>query len=268
MSVRRVLAIALPVVALVGLGLWVARQPAVSMPVSPSALATPMTAAAPSARQSIEATAPRTNSAASTAPVAAAAASVPASLAARVDAWAHSGDPHDAMQAYKAIFYCMQARNLARATVVLPPNLPRQHPTQLCGDLRSDQIQQRLAWLETAARAGEQDAAWNFMLEGPSGNGMLMGYGTADPTPPTPDWLARRDDYIERGLAACDRGLVAYLSAVSRNHDQQALIESTQYWLGRLSCPGNAVAANTTPLAEDPQAKAYLDGLVINHWQP
>ena len=76
--------------------------------------------------------------------------------------------------------------------------------------------------------------------------------------------LARRDDYIARGLANCDTGLASYLGMTQRNHDsrQKALL----YWVDRMTCNGRP-GGNTTPMADDPQAQAYLDGLVINHWR-
>ena len=176
-----------------------------------------------------------------------------------------SDDPHDAMQAYFAIFQCLLARRRAHA-VDLPPEAPGQDAATACGDLRSDQIQQRLVALEKAARAGERDAAQNFIQEGPSGNGLLSDLGTTDPTPPTADWLARRDDYIDRALAHCDIGLANYLGFTQRNRDIQSQRVALQYWLGRTSCPDHP-ATNTTPLADDARAQAYLDGLAINGWQ-
>ena len=193
----------------------------------------------------------------------AASGAVPASLAARVDVWMRSDDPHDAMQAYTAIFQCLLARRRAH-DADLPPDKPGQDAVTACGDLRSDQIQQRLAALEKAARAGEPSAAENFIQEGPSGNGLLSDLGTTDPTPPTADWLARRDDYISRALAHCDPLLPSYLGFTQRNRDIRKT--AMQYWLGRTSCPDHP-ATNTTPLADDAQGQAYLDGLAINGWQ-
>jgi hypothetical protein len=197
--------------------------------------------------------------------VAAPGASAAASLAKRVDAWSRSGDPRQAMQAYDAVFRCLLARRRAHA-VDLPPDEPGQDAASLCADLRSDQVQQRLAYLETAARAGEKDAALDFIQEGPSGNGVLEDLDTGNPTPPTADWLARRTDYIERALRNCDLGLAVYLGTNIRQRETRGS-PTLQYWLGRLRCPDQP-ATNTTPLADDPQGQANLDALSINAWQP
>lgn len=260
MPLRRVLAIALPVSASVALGWWVARTPATPMSIAP---AVTIATASPSATPRIAAAIAPVSSPTQAVQVAAKAASAPASLAARVDAWMRSDDPHDAMQAYRAVFQCLLARRRAHAAD-LEPDPPGKDAAAACGDLRSDQIQQRVVALEKAARAGEQDAAANFIQEGPSGNGVLSDLGTTDPTPPTPEWLARRDDYIARALAHCDTGLVAYLGTTLRN--QALRQEAMQHWLDRMSCPGHP-APDNTPLAEDAQAQAFLDGLAINGWR-
>ena len=258
MPAYRILVIALPVAAVVGVGLWTARGPAAS-----TLSAAPATIVALPASVPISVTAPRVASAVSAAPTAAAAA-IPASLASRVDALMRSDDPRDAMQAYEAVEKCLLARRRAHAAN-LPPNPPVESEAALCGDLRSDQIQRRRVALEKAALAGEPGAAVDFLAEGPSGNGLLSDLDTTDPTPPTPEWVSRRDDYIERALARCDTYLPSYLGLVAQG-DKALRRPALEYWLGRVSCPGRP-AANTTPLAEDAQAQAYLNGLGINGWQ-
>ena len=193
----------------------------------------------------------------------AASSAAPPSLAARIDAWSRSGDPHQAMQAYQAVFRCLLARRRAHAAD-LPPDPPGEAAIAVCGDLRSDQVQQRLAWLETAARAGERGAAEDFIQEGPSGNGALEDLATEDPTPPTADWRARRSAYVDRALANCDTGLAMYLGTLIRQRETRSKAV-TQYWLERLSCPGHP-APDHPPLADDPQGQANLDALLINRW--
>jgi len=219
----------------------------------------------------ISATAPRApvvplmaaaKASASAAPILAAGTPMTTTLAARVDAWSRSGDPQQAMQAYKAIFQCLLARRRAHAPD-MAPDAPDQDAQTLCGDLRSDQIQARVASLETAARAGIKDAAANFIQEGPSGNGILTDLSTIDPTQPTPDWLARRTDYVALALENCDTLLAAYLAFAVRDPALRPV--AAKYWLARMSCPDRP-AAITTPLAEDAQGQAYLDGLSINGW--
>jgi hypothetical protein len=258
MPFRRVLAIAVPLSALIAAGLWMSQRPSSpSAPPAPTAIEAPQVASSPTPGF-VPAAAPP-----SAVAHVAAGATVPASLAARVDGWMRSADPHDAMQAYTAIFQCLLARRRTH-DAELPPDEPGQDAVTLCGDLRSDQIQQRLNMLEKAARAGERYAAENFIQEGPSGNGLLSDIGTTDPTPPTADWLARRDDYIARALAHCDPLLPSYLGFTQRNRDIRQ--DAVQYWIGRMSCSDHP-ATNTTPLADDAQAQAYLDGLAINGWR-
>lgn len=257
MPLRRPLVIALVLVAsMAAVVAWMLREPQAA----PNAVAAPATPPAPpAAAVAVIARAP----AVSQPPIAATPASAPAGLAAQVDAWARSGRPADAMEAYTTVFRCLLARRRAHDPTQ-PPDDPAIAAPAVCGDLRSDQIQGRLALLEKAALAGEKSAAEDFIQEGPSGNGALVDLGTRDRTPPTADWLARRDDYIARALANCDAALASYLGLTQRNHDtwQKAQL----YWVGRLACNGRS-AANTTPMADDPQAQAYLDGLVINAWR-
>ena len=189
----------------------------------------------------------------------------PAGLAAQVDAWVRSGDPHQAQQAYDAIAHCLLARRRAHAPN-LPPDDPGEDAASSCGDLRSDQVQQRVAYLETAARAGERGAALDFIEEGPGGSGLLEDLGTKNPTVPTAEWRQRRSDYVELALGHCDQWLASYLGMFIRQREtRQAAV--TQYWAGRLECADHH-ATNTVPLASDPQGQANLDALTINGWQP
>lgn len=184
-------------------------------------------------------------------------------LAEQVDAWSRSGDAHQAKLAYDAVFRCLLARRRAHAADQ-PPDEPGEDARSVCGDLRSDQVQQRLAFLEAAARAGEKGAALNFIQEGPSGNGVLQDLGMNDPTPPTADWLSRRNTYIELALQRCDLELATYLGWFIRQRETHQKV--TTYWLGRMSCPGQP-PSNTTPLSDDPEGQADLDALTINSWQ-
>jgi len=221
MFIRRAHALALPALTLVAAGLWVLHH------AEPPASDVATTSAA----------APRVPLGASTAKISASAAPIVASgtlmtktPAARVDAWSRSGDPQQAMLAYKAIFQCLLARRRAHAPD-MAPDAPGQDAKALCGDLRSDQIQARMASLETAARAGIKDAAANFIQEGPSGNGILADLSTIDPTLPTPDWLGRRTDYVALALANCDTLLAAYLGFAVRNPALRPV--AAKYWQAR-----------------------------------
>ena len=257
MSSRRTLVFVLPALILAAVGVWILHAPATeSAPASAD-----LTSASPQLPTPAE---PATRVARAEASAAAASMpSVRASLAARVDTWAHSGDPHDAMQAYQSIFKCLLARRRAHAAN-LEPDKPGDDAAALCDDLRSDQVQQRVVLLEKAARAGEPEAAFDFVQEGSNGSGVLEDLGVIDPTPPTPEWLARRNDYIERALARCDRELATLLGLTQPDVGDQ--VQAVAYWTRRTACDGQP-AANTTPLAEDPQGLAYLDRSRLNHWQ-
>ena len=261
MSLRRTLVFVLPVLILAAGGVWVLHAPATeSAPASAD-----LTSASPELSTPAE-PATRAPVVVARAEASAAAASIPsvrASLAARVDTWARSRDPHDAMQAYQSIFKCLLARRRAHAANLAPDN-SGEDATTLCSDLRSDQIQRRLSLLERAARAGEPEAAIDFIEEGPSGSGVLEDLGTIDQTPATQDWLARRNDYIERGLAHCDKQLALLLGVDQR--DEGDRVQAVAYWYRRTACDGQP-AANSTPLADDPQGLAYLDRSNLNDWQ-
>ena len=258
MPSRRLLSIAIAlVVLLTAVALWTLRAPRAVASTQAQAPAAPPAPTVDVVRT--PAIAPPTGVAMSAAP----AASVPSSLAAQVDALAHTGKPADAMQAYTIVLRCLLARRRAHAPDQ-PPDDPAIAAPAVCGDLRSDQIQGRPAWLQQAALAGERGAAEDFIQEGPSGNGALVDLGTRDRTPPTAQWLAQRDDYIARALANCDVGLASYLGTTQRNRDTRQ--KALSYWVERLACNGRT-AADTTALADDPQAQAYLDGLVINAWR-
>jgi hypothetical protein len=256
MFIRRAHAFALTALLLLAAGLSVLRH---AGPPAPDVAITATTAAAV---PRVPLVAPEAKISASVVPIVASGIPMTTSLAARVDAWLRSGDPQQAMQAYKAIFQCLLARRRAHAPD-MAPDAPGHDAMALCGDLRSDQIQTRMASLETAARAGIKDAAANFIQEGPSGNGILADLSTIDPTPPTPDWLERRTDYVALALANCDTLLATYLGFAMRDPALRPV--AAKYWLARMSCPDRP-AAITTPLAEDAQGQAYLDGLSINGW--
>src|SRR6201985_3426230 len=131
MPFRRVLAIAVPLSALIATGLWMSQRPSSpSAPPASTAIEAPQVASSPTP-EFVPAAAPP-----SAAAHVAADATVPAGLAARVDAWMRSDDPHDAMQAYFAIFQCLLARRRAHA-VDLPPEAVGQDAATACGHLGS-----------------------------------------------------------------------------------------------------------------------------------
>ena len=195
--------------------------------------------------------------------------SVP-SLAIRVDGWARSTAPQDAMRAYEAVAECLKARaedrtpqdqleagDSALESVIGPERVQalqakRHHAVDRCQDLRSDQIESRLAWLKRAAAEGIPDAALAFDIEGPDGQGGL-GDG-ATPLPASDAWYEERDAYIAQGLQHCDRTLAANL-AVAARPPGVSLGQAMTFWFSKLQC---ADGSSPTPLSDDPSAVEYL----------
>ncbi len=194
------------------------------------------------------------------------------SLASRVDTWARSATPRDAMRAYEAVSDCLKARaedrtpqdsleagDGALASVVGAERVQRlqaarHHAVERCQDLRSDQIESRLAWLKRAAAAGTPGAALDFEIEGPDGQGAL-GDGSA-PLPAPDAWYEERDAYIAKALQNCDRTLAASL-AVDARPPGVSVARATTFWTAKLQCPDDA-GPPPTALADDPVAVEYL----------
>jgi hypothetical protein len=196
---------------------------------------------------------------------------LPADLAARVDAWAQSPDPADAMRAYIAVFDCLEARRDAhrpteevvderrRIEQALPlaqrERARRQWQTSAahCGNLRSDQVQRRMQWLARAAQAGEPRAAIQFIDEGPDGDGALMDAGAPRPAL-TDAWRAQRDAYVDAAFQRCDTGLVGYLGLVAP-HDGRDVAQALTVWQSHLRCDGSPAPP---PLRDDAMAMKWL----------
>ncbi len=197
--------------------------------------------------------------------------SVP-SLAIRVDGWAHSTAPQDAMRAYEAVAECLKARmedrmpqdqleagDSALESVVGPERVralqaKRHHAVDRCQDLRSDQIESRLAWLKRAAAEGMPGAALAFDIEGPDGQGGL-GDGVT-PLPASDAWYEERDAYIAQGLLHCDRTLAASL-AVSARPPSVSIAQAMTFWSSKLQCADGS-SPTPTLLSDDPSAVEYL----------
>jgi hypothetical protein len=193
-------------------------------------------------------------------------------LAARVDGWGRSTAPQDAMLAYEAVADCLKARvedrmpqdqleaaDGALASAVGSERVQairakRHHAVERCQDLRSDQIESRLAWLRRAAAAGLPGAVLAFELEGPDGQGAL---GEGPTSLPARDaWYEERDEYIAHGLQQCDRVLAGNLAVVARPPGI-SLAQAMTFWFGRLQC-GDSSSPTPIPLSEDPLAVMYL----------
>ena len=130
----------------------------------------------------------------------------------------------------------------------------RHHAVDRCQDLRSDQIESRLAWLKRAAAAGMPGAALAFEVEGPDGQGAL-GDGSV-PLPASDAWYEERDAYIAQGLQHCDRILAASL-AVAARPPGVSLAQAMTFWSNKLQCADGS-GQPPVPLSEDPSAVEYL----------
>ncbi len=191
-------------------------------------------------------------------------------LAARVDRWARSSDPRDALRAYEAVRQCLQARAEDRtpdeelekydATLMAVVGeeqmrrirASRHHAEQWCGDLRSDQIESRQEWLARAAAAGLQGATGYFIEEGPDGLGLLRGGPSVNGSDA---WYVQRDAYIALALQHCDRRLPDILAATARA-PEIPLLNALSYWSDKLQCDSATVSQPS--VLDDPQAVAWL----------
>jgi hypothetical protein len=197
------------------------------------------------------------------------------SLASRVDRWSRSPDPADAMRAYETVFNCLQARRDDRRpseeVALEHKNMEEALPedqragfrrnlktsAQLCGDLRSDQVQARLQWLGRAAQAGMPMAALDFIFEGPDGNGVLQDL-TVPGAAPTQAWIDQRDAYVDAGLRHCDLTLMGYLGAKARG-DSADIGQAISFWRAHMRCWDEPAPPS---LMDDPVARRYLRDLV------
>ena len=269
MRTRTILLAAMPPLLLLLLATWRLAGPApiATVPASPIATATGRAAVRTPLPPLAEAP-PRPASAP------AARASQSTDLASRVDAWAQSSDPADAMRAYDAVLECLIARRderrpteeVARERHTLEQALPLEQREHLrrhwrtsatqCGNLRSDQVQRRMQWLARAAQAGVPLAAIQFINEGPDGNGAMQDEGV--PRPPLTDaWRAARDAYVEAALRRCDTGLVGYLGTQAAG-DAQDFSQALDFWQAHVRCQGGP---DPGPLGDDPVAVRRLHDL-------
>jgi hypothetical protein len=195
-------------------------------------------------------------------------------LAAQVDRWAASGDPADAMRAYRTVHDCLEARrderrpseDVSREREAFEESVHPGPNTQvfrqwkrsaaLCGNLRSDQIQTRMQWLMRAAAAGVPMAAMDFIYEGPGGDGMLQDLNVPR-APLTDTWRAQRDAYIDAGLQQCDEGLVGYLGLATQGNARNAA-EAMMFWQTHARCAGDTARP---PLSNDAGAVRLLSDL-------
>ena len=266
MRLKTILLTALPLAVLAMLATWWFARPAPARPLEPApdtgraiAVAAPLPTV-PS---------PRSDAASVSRP--AATAPLPADLAGRVDAWAQSPDPADAMRAYVAVSECLAARRdehrpteeVADERHRIEQALPLEQRERArrdwqdsaahCANLRSDQVQRRMQWLARAAQAGVPRAAIDFINEGPDGDGALMDAGAPRPAL-TDAWRAQRDAYVDAALQRCDTMLVGYLGMIAPN-DGRDITQALGVWQSHVRCDGSPPP---TPLRDDPVAMRWL----------
>ena len=88
----------------------------------------------------------------------------------------------------------------------------RKHTVTLCAGMSAAQVQERLGFLGTAARAGHLGAQVDFYMEGPYGRQIDIDQNSDDPT--VKQWKADALTHLERAGNQCDHFSLALLSTV------------------------------------------------------
>lgn len=83
---------------------------------------------------------------------------------------------------------------------------------KLCAGLSPAQVQERLAFLDTAARAGNVSAQIDYYMEGPYGRNFDIAENPGDPT--VTQWKADALSYLKQAGGKCDQFALALLSTV------------------------------------------------------
>ena len=136
-------------------------------------------------------------------------------IAARIGA-ARAGDVKAAYDVYQAASIC--AANDDPVTNFHDPAeragflRKREHTVKLCTGMSAAQVQERLGFLGTAARAGHVGAQVDFYMEGPYGRAIDIDQNPDDPT--VKQWKADALAYLERAGNQCDHFSLALLSTV------------------------------------------------------
>ncbi|MES2319640.1 MAG: hypothetical protein V4631_19335 [Pseudomonadota bacterium] len=136
-------------------------------------------------------------------------------IASRVGA-ARSGDPKAAYEVYQAESVCA-----TNADPVADYQFPAEREkflreraglVKLCEGLSPAQVQERLGFLGTAARAGHIGAQVDFYMEGPFGREFDMAENAADPA--VKQWKADAIGYLKQAGDKCDHFALALLATV------------------------------------------------------
>ena len=83
---------------------------------------------------------------------------------------------------------------------------------KLCAGMSPAQVQERLAFLDTAARAGHVGAQIDFYMEGPYGRDFDVADNPGDPT--VVQWKTDALAYLKQAGRTCDQFALALLSTV------------------------------------------------------
>lgn len=136
-------------------------------------------------------------------------------IASRIGA-ARSGDPKAAYEVYQAESICA-ANDDPVADYHDPAQKAqflreREGLVKLCAGMSPAQVQERLGFLGTAARAGQVAAQVDFYMEGPYGREFDMAQNADDPT--VRQWKEDALGYLKQAGGKCDHFALALLSTV------------------------------------------------------
>jgi hypothetical protein len=136
-------------------------------------------------------------------------------IASRMSA-ARRGDVKAAYEVYQAVSIC--AANQDPVAEYHDPAeraqflAERADQVKLCAGLSPAQVQERLAFLDTAARAGHVGAQIDYYMEGPYGRDFDIAENPGDPT--VTQWKSDALTYLQQAGNKCDQFALALLSTV------------------------------------------------------
>ncbi|MES2113793.1 MAG: hypothetical protein V4578_01510 [Pseudomonadota bacterium] len=127
---------------------------------------------------------------------------------------ARMGDMKAAYAVYQAIAVCA-ALDEAAADYQEPSQLAqfqreREEQQRLCATISPAQVQERMQFLSSAARAGIRDAQIDFYMEGPGGKPVQQNDGASDPL--LAQWQADALTFLKSAGAQCDPFALGLLS--------------------------------------------------------
>jgi len=137
-----------------------------------------------------------------------------ATYIARRNAAARTGDMRAAYDIYQATSLCAAAADplpeFADAADRTHAEAERARVQTLCAGVSAVQLQERMAFLGQAARAGNRDARIDFFMEGPQGRPLDPGTPADDPQ--LQAWKAQALGFLQQAGAQCDHFALALLA--------------------------------------------------------